>query len=449
MRRAVIVCGMGFGDEGKGAATEFFTRHTGSGLTVRYSGGPQAGHNVQRADGFRHTFSQWGAGTFHGARTHIDRGMIFGPETLMAEALHLEKGGVKDPLSLLTVDPECLVVTRYHAWLNRMEELARGGARHGSCGAGVGVCQRLSLLADSLGLPVIYARDLRDKSGLRSKLRRLREYVHSVAPTIPVEVERANKGWLLPGYLDADELTDTLHRLGVLQLCYAETPPLADTGVFEGAQGILLDQHYGTAPHNTWRTVTPSRAAELCADMAPEDVLHVGCVRAVMWRHGAGPFPTECPELSSTLVDRGNMPNAWQGKIRFGWFDMPLFDYAMGVYSMTTGRPIDCLMLSHYDQYQKLGARAQWCTHHEREHLSPTLRQVLDMRTRDAIETDAADFATAFGETVRTARPVYSNAPLLAALAARHVALITSTGPTLYDRTVHADVEQRLARFTG
>jgi adenylosuccinate synthase len=26
----------------------------------------------------------------------------------------------------------------------------------------------------------------------------------------------------------------------------------AETMVFEGAQGVLLDEKYGTAPHNTW-----------------------------------------------------------------------------------------------------------------------------------------------------------------------------------------------------
>src|ERR1700731_673121 len=63
MRRAIVTVGMGFGDEGKGATVDFLCRPHGADLVVRYSGGSQAGHNVQLPDGRRHTFSQFGAGT--------------------------------------------------------------------------------------------------------------------------------------------------------------------------------------------------------------------------------------------------------------------------------------------------------------------------------------------------------------------------------------------------
>ncbi len=42
MRRGIIVQGLGFGDEGKGATVDFLTRELSAELVVRYCGGSQA-----------------------------------------------------------------------------------------------------------------------------------------------------------------------------------------------------------------------------------------------------------------------------------------------------------------------------------------------------------------------------------------------------------------------
>ena len=68
--KAIITVGLGFGDEGKGATVDYLARSLNADLVVRFCGGAQAGHNVQLPDGGRHTFAQFGAGTFAGARTY-------------------------------------------------------------------------------------------------------------------------------------------------------------------------------------------------------------------------------------------------------------------------------------------------------------------------------------------------------------------------------------------
>src|SRR5438270_11967493 len=107
MKRAVIIVGLGFGDEGKGAAVDFLTRHFGADLVVRYCGGSQAGHNVQLPDGRRHTFSQFGAGTLVDAeprpRTYLGPNVVIDPHALLREAGHLAELGVANPTSLLTI----------------------------------------------------------------------------------------------------------------------------------------------------------------------------------------------------------------------------------------------------------------------------------------------------------------------------------------------------------
>src|SRR5581483_3933927 len=138
MKRAIISVGLGFGDEGKGATVDFLARKLGADLVVRYSGGSQAGHNVQLPDGRRHTFSQFGAGTLAAIpdhpRTYLGPNVIIDPLALAREARHLADLGVRDPARLVTVHPRCLVASPWHQAANRLRELARGDARHGSCG---------------------------------------------------------------------------------------------------------------------------------------------------------------------------------------------------------------------------------------------------------------------------------------------------------------------------
>src|SRR5262245_15779990 len=128
----IITVGLGFGDEGKGAAVDFLCRQHGADLVVRYSGGAQAGHNVQLPDGRRHTFAQFGAGTLAGAKTWLGPRMIISPATMFPEAEHLRSLGIADPFRLLSVHPDCLVSTVYHVAVHRIRELVRGATRSGS-----------------------------------------------------------------------------------------------------------------------------------------------------------------------------------------------------------------------------------------------------------------------------------------------------------------------------
>src|SRR5919106_5585890 len=111
MKTAIITVGLGFGDEGKGATVDFLCRRHQADLVVRYSGGSQAGHNVELPDGRRHTFGQFGAGTLAGVPTYLGPRMIISPATLVPEAEHLRSLGVEQPLAMISAHPGCLVST--------------------------------------------------------------------------------------------------------------------------------------------------------------------------------------------------------------------------------------------------------------------------------------------------------------------------------------------------
>ncbi|NJN48156.1 MAG: adenylosuccinate synthetase [Candidatus Competibacteraceae bacterium] len=74
MKQAQVVIGSGFGDEGKGLATDFYAAHFGKdALVVRFNGGAQAGHTVVTPEGQRHIFSHIGSGSMVGAATYLSR----------------------------------------------------------------------------------------------------------------------------------------------------------------------------------------------------------------------------------------------------------------------------------------------------------------------------------------------------------------------------------------
>ena len=133
-----IVVGLGFGDECKGATVDWLCATNDIKAVVRFNGGPQAAHNVITPDGRHHTFAQFGSGTFHGVPTYLSRYMLVNPFNLVNEAEHLADLGVVDPLRMVWIDQNALLVTPYHRHANRLREDARGASRHGSTGQGVG-----------------------------------------------------------------------------------------------------------------------------------------------------------------------------------------------------------------------------------------------------------------------------------------------------------------------
>src|SRR5688572_14625628 len=172
-RRAIILSGLGYGDEGKGTWTDFLARTEQVHTVVRFNGGAQAGHNVVTPDGRHHTFAQFGSATFvRGVSTHLSRFMLLNPLRLRREDAELRALGVSDALDRLTVDWRALVTTPFQVAANRLRELARGDARHGSCGMGIGETMEDWL---AFGDRMLVAGDLAVVDTVRTRLLAIRE----------------------------------------------------------------------------------------------------------------------------------------------------------------------------------------------------------------------------------------------------------------------------------
>jgi adenylosuccinate synthase len=384
MKRAIITVGLGFGDEGKGATVDYLTRQYDADLIVRYCGGSQAGHNVQLPDGRRHTFSQFGAGTLAETparpRTYLGPAVIIDPVALAREAEHLTELGVHDPADLVTIHPRCLVTTPWLKLLNQMRELSRGKERHGSCGQGIGEARAYWL---KYGADAVFASDLRDLSILRDKLELQRQRaLLELQDFIDRISEDALQGfdiWERNAETVARDLSEALpDGVGI-----DAAVPSYETAIFEGAQGVLLDEYRGFHPHTTWNTVTLHHAWELIDIMDVEAVAVLGITRAYTTRHGEGPLPTFSPELTARLPDPGNPRNQWQGGFRCGWLDLPLLRYAIAVVG-----PLDGLVVNHLDQVRN---DCRVCEAYRNATLMPAAAPHLSWQSRLTQELEKAE----------------------------------------------------------
>jgi adenylosuccinate synthase len=352
---AFAVVDLGFGDSGKGLLTDYLTRRVRADVVVRFGGGAQAGHNVVTADGRHHTFAQFGAGSFSpGVRTFLSRHVAVHPTALLVEAAALARAGVHDSLDRIAVSENAVLITPFHQALNRLRELARGDARHGSCGIGMGEAVR-----DAATHPhdAVRAGDLREPAVLARRLARIRERLAPEALALGVPTSSAGAA-----EREMFEDPDVAHRWSALASPVAARVVADDTlarwleharaVVFEGAHGVLLDAAFGFHPHTTRSSCTADQARTLLAESAPGVPLRTwGVLRAHAVRHGAGPLPSEDPVLRG-LVHEHNTTNAWQGPVRYGWFDAVLARYALSV-----APGIDALALTHVDA---LPRRTTW-----------------------------------------------------------------------------------------
>lgn len=350
--RAYIVQGMAWGDEGKGATVDWLVREKGAPLVVRYNGGPNAAHNVvTENEGVpHHTFQQFGSGTLAGAATHISRFALLDPLVLAAEAEVLSRKLGRNPYAALTVDPETVLVARYHVAANRARERARGAHRHGSVGSGLGEARR-----DQIGGLAITAAECSGRlaGALAERLVELRRRkLDELAVAFRECPAAADEFFELGRYSPAEVAAELIEAMAPVRLsslreardvACAERSWMGGAVLFEGAQGVLLDERYGFAPHNSWTDCTFGNAEALIAETFPgAERMRLGVFRSYFTRHGPGPFPTEAESLRFPEPHNGEHP--WMGPFRQGYFDGALAAYACRV-----AQP-DALVITHMDR---------------------------------------------------------------------------------------------------
>lgn len=303
------VIGLGFGDEGKGLTTSYLCSKNKNSLVVRFNGGHQAGHTVYSGP-IRHIFSNFGSGTLHGCPTYWDKKCTVDPIALINEYLFLINQGFNPKIY---IDNECSITTPYDKHHNQISENANN---HGSCGVGFGAT--IGREENFYSLKFI---DLFYPKILEEKLKGVRSYYESY-------LTFDNEG--IQEFLDACEVIRDcatiipVNEMPIIRVSH--TPLTYDNIIYEGAQGLLLDQNIGFFPN-----VTRSNTGLERNNLNPDEIYLV--TRAYQTRHGNGYMSNEnLKRLKDSIKinpEETNQEHPYQGKFRRSILDLDLLEYGI------------------------------------------------------------------------------------------------------------------------
>lgn len=310
MKRATIVIGANFGDEGKGLMTDYFVSRAGpKAIVVRFSGGANAGHTVLDPDGRRHVFSHFGSGTLAGVDTYLSREFVVNPALWLQEAIKLRESAA------LFVNKRAFLTLPSDMLINQAIEVAAGAERHGSCG--VGINETVTRCQDWRFKTT--AADLRHPARLKKKMQHINR--HWVADRCRARgfegVPKALADMLAAvekKYIEACEAMSE-----AITLCEDGILDAHDDVIFEGSQGLMLDEDHYFFPHVTRAKTGIVNALGMAIQAQAETIDAVYVTRPYLTRHGAGPLPGEDAKLA--YADDTNVNNEFQGPLRFAPLD--------------------------------------------------------------------------------------------------------------------------------
>ena len=318
----VVVVGSQWGDEGKGKIVDWLSERAE--VVARFQGGHNAGHTLV-IDGKTYKLSLLPSGVVRpGKLSIIGNGVVIDPWALMEEIDRLSEEGVTLEPDNLVVAENAALILPLHSNLDRAREVARGNAKIGTTGRGIGPAYE-----DKVGRRAIRVCDLTDREILEEKLKHLLFHHNAILRGLD-EAEIA-----------ADGLLDQLMEIAPRILPYMGSAwRLLDKAnsegrriLFEGAQGALLDIDHGTYPYVT-SSNTVGGAAASGSGFAVRNLGYVlGITKSYTTRVGSGPFPTELEDATGVLLgERGREFGTVTGRRRrCGWFDAVLVHQAIKV----------------------------------------------------------------------------------------------------------------------
>lgn len=318
-----VLLGLQWGDEGKGKVVDVLTPRYD--VVARFQGGPNAGHTLE-FEGKKYVLRSIPSGIFqHGQINIIGNGVVLDPVLFREEAEALEASGV--PLKqILKISKKAHLILPTHRLLDAANEKAKGGAKIGTTGKGIGPTYTDKISRNGLRVGDV---TLDFKNRYEKARNRHMAMLASMGET--PDISELERKWMdAIDYIRQYELVDSEHlinnylRQGKKILC-------------EGAQGTLLDVDFGSYPFVTSsNTVTAGACTGL--GVAPNRIGDVfGIFKAYCTRVGSGPFPTELNDETGALIRRiGHEYGAVTGRERrCGWIDLVALKYAIMINGVT------------------------------------------------------------------------------------------------------------------
>jgi adenylosuccinate synthase len=312
MGKSVVIIGAQWGDEGKGKVVDLLTDRAQA--VVRFQGGHNAGHTLV-INGVKTALNLIPSGIMRpNVACLIGNGVVLSLPDLVKEIEKVEATGasVRDRLRISEATPLVLPI---HAKLDQARERARGEAKIGTTGKGIGPAYE-----DKVARRAIRVGDLFHREQLAAKLGELLAFHNFVL-----------LNYFKESAVDFQETLDALLGYAdIIRPMVADVTELlrvhlqrGDNVLFEGAQGALLDVDHGTYPYVTSSNTTAGGAAT-GTGVGPRELDYVlGIVKAYATRVGSGPFPTEQEnDIGQHIRDKGQeYGTVTKRPRRCGWFD--------------------------------------------------------------------------------------------------------------------------------
>ena len=323
---ATVICGLQWGDEGKGKATDLLADRVS--MVVRYQGGDNAGHTVVIGEEV-FKLHLVPSGVLHPHITPIiGPGVVVNPQTLLSEMAMLNERGIAT--DKLRVSAAAHVIMPYHVALDGAREAAAADGAIGTTKRGIGPAY-----GDRAARAGVRMGDLLEPELLRSRLvvalaekNAVLEHVYGAAPFDLVRLHEDALGW---GQALRPHIADTTR---LIQDALADGEHI----LLEGAQGTLLDLDHGTYPYVTSSNPVAG-GATTGGGIGPLQIDQViGVLKAYSTRVGSGPLPTELDdEIGEHLVSVGREFGTTTGRRRrCGWLDLVPLRHAARVNSATS-----------------------------------------------------------------------------------------------------------------
>ncbi len=318
----VVVVGSQWGDEGKGKIVDWLSSRAD--VVVRFQGGHNAGHTLV-IDGITYKLSLLPSGVVREDKLSvIGNGVVIDPWALFKEIDILGSKGVNVTPDRLKIAQNAALILPLHGNLDRAREEARGTAKIGTTGRGIGPAYE-----DKVARRAIRICDLANRQGLPDKIEVLLGHHNILRKGLGAELIEPKAV-----YESLIEISDRL--LSFSDNIWLTLDAARQAGkriLYEGAQGAMLDVDHGTYPFVTSSNTHAAQAAIGSGSPGRSIGYVLGITKAYTTRVGRGPFPTEQDnEIGKVLGDRGHEFGTVTGRQRrCGWFDAVMVRQAVKV----------------------------------------------------------------------------------------------------------------------
>ena len=331
-----VVLGGFYGDEGKGKIIDYLA--SDADITVRYSGGSNAGHTII-VDGVKFAFHLIPSGILNkNTKAVIGNGVVVDPRVLIEEMEMVKSHGYS--VENLCISSKAHVTLPYHIAIDGLLEELRGSKKIGTTIRAIGptYCDKYERTGIRMGDLLSPKFEEKVRENVKRKNAFLKMYGKEEFDA--EEIIKEYKGYaeiLRPYIMDTVILIHKAIEDGKNILC-------------EGAQATLLDIDHGSYP---FVTSSSPCVGGVCtgAGIGARYINDVyGVVKAYSSRVGEGPYITEqCNEIGDTIRELGHeYGTTTKRPRRCGWLDLVALRYSVMVNGLTG------IAINHLDTIGKL-----------------------------------------------------------------------------------------------